>query len=185
MVGSTPHTACTDARTILGFIQNRTGGCDPNGFQSNTPVLMQVKTDGSMRTNNQTERHMLNVRKWIAASIIVSAVAAQSRVLADDGVQPTQTTTDTRITTDTTTVSTTNQVTTTKWGKTYSEPFPAHQLSLQAFGTYATRDREGASKEELGSGLGVTYFFTRYIGLGADTYVAEWRSEERRVGKEV
>ena len=136
---------------------------------------MEVKTDGSMRTNNQTERHMLNVRKWITASIIVSAVAAQNRVLADDGVQPTQTTTDTRITTDTTTVTTTNQVTTTKWGKSGYEPFPAHQLSLQAFGTYATRDREGASKEELGGGLGVTYFFTRYVGLGADTYVAEWK----------
>jgi hypothetical protein len=136
---------------------------------------MQVKTDGSMRINNQTERHTLNARKWIAASIIVSAVAAQTRVMADDGVQPTQTTTDTQVTTDTTTVTTTNRVTTTKWGNTSGEPFPAYQLSLQAFGTYATRGREGGSKKELGGGLGLTYFFTRYVGLGADTYVAEWK----------
>ncbi len=136
---------------------------------------MQVKTVGSMRINNQTKRYTLNVRKWIAASIIISAVAAQNRVLADDGVQPTQTTTDTRITTDTTTVTTTNQVTTTRWGKTYSEPFPAHQLSLQAFGTYATRDREGFRADQGGGGLGLTYFFTRYVGLGADTYVEEWK----------
>ena len=92
----------------------------------------------------------MNVRKWIAASIIISAIAAQTRVMADDGVQPTQTTTDTQVTTDTTTVTTT-------------------------FGTYATRGREGGSKEEGGGGLGLTYFFTRYVGLGADTYVAEWK----------
>jgi len=142
---------------------------------------MQVKTARSMSTNKQTKRYTLNVRKWIAASIIVSAIGAQTRVLADDGVQPTQTitntqvTTDTQITTDTTTVATTNRVTTTKWGRTGSEPFPARQLSLQAFGTYATRDREGFRADQGGGGIGLTYFFTRYVGLGADTYVEEWK----------
>ncbi|HXI83436.1 MAG TPA: hypothetical protein VNL17_05020 [Verrucomicrobiae bacterium] len=111
----------------------------------------------------------MNVRKWIAAGIVASAVTAQTRVMADDGVQPTRTTTDTQVTTETTTV------TTKKWDNTSCEPFPSNQLSLQAFGTYATRDREGSTKEELGGGLGLTYFFTRYVGLGADTYIAEWK----------
>ncbi len=26
-----------------------------------------------------------------------------------------------------------------------------------------------------GGGLGLTYFFTRYVGLGADTYIEEWK----------
>lgn len=119
----------------------------------------------------------MNIQKWIAASIIVSAIAAQTRVMADDGVQvqPTQTTTDTQVTTDTTTVTVTNRVTTTKWIDTSSEPFPSHQLSLQAFGTYASRDREGLSNNQGGGGIGLTYFFTRYVGIGADTYVEEWK----------
>jgi hypothetical protein len=162
-------------RAILGFIQNGTGGCDPYGFEPNTPVLMQVKTTRSMSTNKRTKRYTLNVKKWIAASIIVSAIAAQTHVAADDGVQPTQTTRDTQVTTDTTTVTVTNQVTTTKWGKAHDEPFPSNQLSLQAFGTYATRDREGARADMGGGGLGLTYFFTRYVGIGADTYIEEWK----------
>lgn len=117
----------------------------------------------------------MNVKKWITASIIVSAIAAQTRVLADDAVQPAPTTTDTQVTTDTTTVTTTNQVVTTGWMDTSSEPFPSNQFSLQAFGTYATRDREGARADMGGGGLGMTYFFTRYVGLGADTYIEEWK----------
>jgi hypothetical protein len=53
--------------------------------------------------------------------------------------------------------------------------FPANQLSLDAFGTYADRDRVGNTMNRLGGGLGLDYFFTRYIGIGADTYIEEWK----------
>jgi len=112
----------------------------------------------------------MNARKWIVASVVVSAIAAQTRGVADDGaVQPIQTTT------DTTRVATTEQVTSTGWPTDSYEPFPANQLSLQAFGTYATRDREGFRADQGGGGLGLTYFFLRYVGIGTDTYIEEWK----------
>jgi len=55
------------------------------------------------------------------------------------------------------------------------EPFPYHELKLDAFGTYATRDRFGDSENHGGGGLGVDYFFTRYLGIGADSYIEEWK----------
>src|ERR1035437_975582 len=120
-------------------------------------------------TDNQARRPKMNVRKWIAVSVILSAIAAQTRAMADnDAVQSTQTT-------DTTRVTTTGQVTTAERVTTSYEPFPAHQLSLEAFGTYATRNREGSSGNDGGGGLGLTYFFTRYVGIGADTYIQEWK----------
>jgi len=56
-----------------------------------------------------------------------------------------------------------------------ADAFPANQLSLDLFGTYATRDRFGADRDRWGGGAGVTYFLTRYMGLSADTYVEEWK----------
>jgi hypothetical protein len=112
----------------------------------------------------------MNARKWIVASVILSAVAVQTRAMADDGTVPPSPTT------DTTRVTTTDQVTTiTPVPRSYDEPFPSHQLSLQAFGTYATRDREGFRADQGGGGLGLTYFFTRYVGIGADSYIEEWK----------
>jgi hypothetical protein len=112
----------------------------------------------------------MNARKWIVVSVIASAIGAQTRAMADDGtVQPAP------ITTDSTRVTTTDQVTTTEHFSSPDEPFPANQLSLQAFGTYATRDREGFRADQGGGGLGLTYFFLRYVGIGADTYIEEWK----------
>ncbi len=55
------------------------------------------------------------------------------------------------------------------------EVFPANQLSLDAFGTYADRDRTGDAVHHLGGGLGLDYFFNRYIGISGDTYIEEWK----------
>jgi hypothetical protein len=112
----------------------------------------------------------MNVKKWIAVSVILGAIATQNRAIADDdAAQPPPPPS------DTTTVVVTNQVVTTEQVDADYEPFPSHQLSLQAFGTYATRDREGESTDMGGGGLGLTYFFTRYVGIGADTYIEEWK----------
>ena len=64
------------------------------------------------------------------------------------------------------------EVTTMKEGY---EPFHANQLSLEAFGTYADRDRRGNSVNHGGGGIGLTYFVTRYLGIGADSYLEEWK----------
>jgi hypothetical protein len=114
----------------------------------------------------------MNIKKWIAVSVILGAITAQNRAMADDdAIQPVPAPS----TTDTTTVTVTNQVVTTEPVDTSYEPFPSNQLSLQAFGTYATRDREGERTDMGGGGLGLTYFFTRYVGIGADTYIEEWK----------
>lgn len=105
----------------------------------------------------------MNARKYIAVSIVLGAIVAQTRVMADDDtVRSTQTTQTTRVTT-------TDRV------ATDYEPFPSNQLTLDAFGTYATREREGSSANPLGGGLGLNYFITRYVGIGADTYIEEWK----------
>ncbi len=105
----------------------------------------------------------MNARKCIAVSMVLGAIVAQTRAIADDNtVQPTQTTETTRVTTP-------DRV------ATDYEPFPSNQLVLDAFGTYATREREGSSANPLGGGLGLNYFITRYVGIGADTYIEEWK----------
>src|SRR5580658_7448688 len=52
----------------------------------------------------------------------------------------------------------------------YSPPherlFPSDQLNLDLFGTYATRDKYGNSERGGGGGVGLDYFFTRYLGIG-------------------
>ncbi len=59
------------------------------------------------------------------------------------------------------------------------ELFPSNQLQLDAFGTYATRDRFGASENHGGGGLGLDYFFWRYVGIGVDSYIEEWKCPYR------
>lgn len=49
--------------------------------------------------------------------------------------------------------------------------FPeARDFSLDVFGYHASRDKGGADREAWGPGVGVNYFFSRYFGVGADTY---------------
>ena len=55
------------------------------------------------------------------------------------------------------------------------DKFPPHEMSLDLFGTYANRDRYGVEGDRGGGGLGLNYFMTRYIGIGADSYLEEWK----------
>jgi|ERR1043166_531521 hypothetical protein len=59
------------------------------------------------------------------------------------------------------------------------DKFPPHELSLDLFGTYADRDKFGNSGDHGGGGVGLNYFFTRYLGIGADSYVEEWKAPYR------
>ena len=53
--------------------------------------------------------------------------------------------------------------------------FPNNQLSLDLFGTYANHNKFGDARHGFGGGVGLDYFFTKYIGISADTYIEEWR----------
>ena len=55
------------------------------------------------------------------------------------------------------------------------DKFPLQEMNLDLFGTYATRDRYGNSGDFGGGGVGLSYFFTRYVGIGADSYIEEWK----------
>jgi hypothetical protein len=56
---------------------------------------------------------------------------------------------------------------------------------VDLFGTYASRDRFGSDVDKGGGGVGVDYFFTRYLGIGADTYVEEWKAPYRVNGSAI
>jgi hypothetical protein len=104
----------------------------------------------------------MNVRKLVVVGMLMGALAAQVSVFADDTtvvVQPPP-------------------------SSPPPEPppappkerlFPANQLNLDLFGTYADRDRYGNSVNHGGGGVGLDYFFTRYLGIGADSYLEEWK----------
>lgn len=47
--------------------------------------------------------------------------------------------------------------------------FKANELGLNLFGTYADRE-----EDHWGGGVGLSYFFTRNIGLGASTHWENW-----------
>ncbi len=48
--------------------------------------------------------------------------------------------------------------------------FEPNELSFDAFGFTASRDKSGADKQAWGPGVGLNYFFTEFWGLGLDTY---------------
>jgi hypothetical protein len=48
--------------------------------------------------------------------------------------------------------------------------FSANELSMDLFGFGASRDKDGKGDTAWGLGLGANYFFTRNIGVGADSY---------------
>src|ERR1051326_4233195 len=77
-----------------------------------------------------------------------------------------------------------------RYEKDPADKFPPHQLSLDLFGTYATKDRWGGHNgvdnggnpgkdDQGGGGLGLNYFFSQYIGIGADSYIEEWKAPYR------
>jgi hypothetical protein len=51
--------------------------------------------------------------------------------------------------------------------------FGAQELSYDLFGSWGTRDREDFDDGQIGIGAGINYFFTPYLGVGADTYIEE------------
>jgi len=53
--------------------------------------------------------------------------------------------------------------------------FEAKEFSLDLFGVGATRNRENfADDDTIGLGAGVNYYFTRYFGASAETYIDDW-----------
>jgi len=63
------------------------------------------------------------------------------------------------------------------------DKFPPTELNLDLFGTWANENRFGVKKREQdahgGGGVGLNYFFNRYVGIGADSYVEEWKAPYR------
>jgi hypothetical protein len=62
-----------------------------------------------------------------------------------------------------------------KYDKENHTKFMPNEGSIDLFGTYATRDRFGNGEDGWGGGIGVNYFLTRYVGIGADSYIEEWK----------
>jgi hypothetical protein len=60
--------------------------------------------------------------------------------------------------------------------------FHANEFSLDLFGTYADRDKFGGKGDFWGGGLGLNYFPNRYVGIGGDSYLEEWRWPYRANG---
>ena len=67
-----------------------------------------------------------------------------------------------------------------------ADKFPPHELSLDLFGTYAGKDRWGGHNfldssgnpgkdDQWGGGAGLNLFLTRFVGIGADSYIEEWK----------
>ena len=48
--------------------------------------------------------------------------------------------------------------------------YTANEGSLDFFGFWGSRDKDGHSSNAWGPGIGANYFFTRNIGAGVDTY---------------
>jgi hypothetical protein len=53
--------------------------------------------------------------------------------------------------------------------------FRPNEFQLDLFGSYADQDRFGAGRERWGGGLGLNYFPSRYMGIGADSYLEEYK----------
>src|ERR1051325_10294004 len=66
-----------------------------------------------------------------------------------------------------------------KYEREAVDKFPPHELNLDLFGTYADRNRFGAKEDNGGGGIGLNYFMTRFIGIGADSYIEEWKAPYR------
>ena len=48
--------------------------------------------------------------------------------------------------------------------------YSAHEASFDAFGFYAGKNKDGRD-DAWGMGVGVNYFFSKYFGVGADSYM--------------
>lgn len=59
--------------------------------------------------------------------------------------------------------------------ETEGEKFGPNEFQIDMFGTYASRDRFGVDRDRWGGGLGLNYFPSKYFGIGADSYLEEWK----------
>jgi hypothetical protein len=66
-----------------------------------------------------------------------------------------------------------------RYDKNFEDKFKEPDVTLDLFGTFATRDRFGANDDKWGGGAGVTAYFMRYLGVEADSYIEEWKTPYR------
>jgi hypothetical protein len=62
-----------------------------------------------------------------------------------------------------------------RYDRTSATLYNPGEVTLDLFGTYADRDRFGNDGDQWGGGLGLNFFLNRYIGIGADSYLEEWK----------
>jgi hypothetical protein len=120
----------------------------------------------------------MNVKQWIVAGMVIGALAARAVVLADDapvGAPPPPVLAPEAPVPPPPAPPAPEPVLVPYSPPPHEGLFPANQLNLDLFGTYATRDRNGNSENRGGGGLGFDYFFTRYFGIGVDSYLEEWK----------
>lgn len=51
-----------------------------------------------------------------------------------------------------------------------SDLYNCNELSMDVFGYTASRDKGGGNHQAWGSGVGASYFFNEYLGVGSDSY---------------
>jgi len=56
-----------------------------------------------------------------------------------------------------------------------TDKFREPEMTLDLFGTWADHDKFGDDTAHVGGGLGINYFPSRFLGLGVDSYLEEWR----------
>jgi hypothetical protein len=55
------------------------------------------------------------------------------------------------------------------------DKFGPQEFRLDLFGSAATRNRAGDSQVTGGGGVGLNFFLTPIFGIGADSYIEDWR----------
>lgn len=51
------------------------------------------------------------------------------------------------------------------------DAFPPNEIRYDLYGTWAGHRRKDANGDHAGLGIGATYYFNRYLGVGAQTYL--------------
>jgi hypothetical protein len=119
----------------------------------------------------------MNVKQLIVAGVVIGALAARAVVLADDAPvgQPQPPAPPPEAPAPPPPAPPAPEPVLVPYSPPHERLFPSDQLNLDLFGTYATRDRFGDHENHGGGGVGLDYFFTRYLGIGADSYLEEWK----------
>ena len=50
------------------------------------------------------------------------------------------------------------------------DSFAPQELTFDLYGFYGSRDKGGSDEDAWGPGVGINYFITKYVGVGAETY---------------